>query len=146
VYRPIQTFLALSAFGLLVACDEGVAPTMESIAGEYRATSVTIAVSTPGREDDVSHDMLEAGLTISLTLSAGGVVTGTMFIPAQFTISGADETHDMSGTYTLAGATVRFNQTADTFIRGLPFTVAGSVLRGTRVDAFETLSVRLSRI
>jgi hypothetical protein len=142
----MRTFLALSAFGLLVACDEAVAPTMQDIAGEYRATSATIAVSTPGREDDHSTDMLSGGLTISITLSAGGVVAGTMFIPAQFSMSGADETHDMAGTYTIAGSIVRLNQAANTFIRDLPFTVVGSVLRGTRVDSYETLSVRLSKI
>jgi hypothetical protein len=146
VYRPIRAFLALSASSLLLACDDAVAPTMEGLAGEYRATSATIAVSTPGREDDHSTDMLAAGLTISLTLSAGGVVTGTMFIPAQFNISGTDETHDMAGTYTLAGSVVRLHQMATTFISDLPFTVAGTVLRGTRVDAYETLSVRLSRL
>jgi hypothetical protein len=146
VHRPMRMIIGLSAFSLLVACDDAVAPTKAGIAGEYRATSATIAVSTPGREDDHSTDMLAAGLTISLTLSPGGVVTGTMFIPAQFNISGTDETHDMAGTYTLAGSVVRLRQTASTFISDLPFTVAGTVLRGTRVDAYETLSIRLSRI
>lgn len=137
--------LAVAA-SVLVACDDGVAPTFESLSGEYVATSVTVVVSTPGREDDYSTDLLSAGLTISITLSAGGVTTGEMFIPAAITDSGLDEFYDLAGTYTISGSTVRFSQEADTFLRDLPFTVAGSVLRANMIDGYETFSVRLSRM
>jgi hypothetical protein len=143
----MRAFLGLVAAAcILFGCsDGGVAPTMESVAGEYNATSLYIVESTPGREDDVTTDLLGAGLTISITLSAGGVTTGEMFIPAALAGSGMDETYDMIGTYTLSGTTVRFNQTASTFLREIAFTVDGSVLRATQIDGYETLSVRLTR-
>jgi hypothetical protein len=141
---PVRSLVAfLASLIMVVACDQPVALTLESVSGNYTATSLTLLEV----EDEVQEttNLLDAGITISMTLSPGGVTTGLMFVPA--TVTGtADENHDLAGTYSLSGNTVRFSNMSPTFIRDVAFTVQGSTLRGTRIAGTTTLSATLTRV
>ena len=135
--RPIRPLLGVMATLLLACADDALTP--EMVAGTYVATQITVVTA------EGTADWLEGGVTLSLTLTATGTTTGQMFLPAAYSAEGIDQLLDMVGTYSLSGATVRFSQQADTFVSDLPYTVSGSVLRGTLIRGSETLSVRLTR-
>jgi hypothetical protein len=94
--------------------------TNEGIAGTYVATTFQAATT------DVTVDLLAAGASLTLTLTPAGAVSGTLNVPdTQF---GPGVSASMTGTYTRTGTTVRFTQSADTFVRDLSWTVQGNTL------------------
>lgn len=109
-----------------------VAPTLESIAGAYAATSFVAE----------GNDILTAGGSLSLVLAADGTVTGTFFIPAS--VGGPFEA-DMVGTYSLSGSTLTFQQAADTFVRDAEWTWSSGVLEGAFGTGDSAVAVRLER-
>jgi hypothetical protein len=110
--RFIPTVLALVA---VVACDsDPFVPSVENMAGDYTATALMTS-NTSGRVDWIG-----AGATFTIALSASGATAGRLFVPGGGP-GGADLDEDMAGTWLLVGGTVRFGQTADTFVRNLDF-------------------------
>jgi hypothetical protein len=97
----------------LAACgDDNFSPTVENVAGPYTASTFTYETSE-GTTD---------------LLAAGGE-------------GGGDLDEDLTGTWTLAGTTVTFDQDADTFIRDLEFTADQDLLIGE--DTFDDVTIRL---
>lgn len=123
---------ALAAFAAvtLVACGgDSTGPADSAIAGTYTATTLQVT------EGGFSADALSLGVRLTLTLTAPSTVAGTMTIPAAVSESGRAEVENLAGTFTRTGDIIRFNQTADTFVRDLPFTVSGNTLSATNATS-----------
>jgi hypothetical protein len=133
-----QKLFATGVFVLLTAttaCGSATAADSE-LNGAY---SVSQWVTTAG---SVQTNQVAAGSTLDLALDLDGGLSGHLHVAA----SGGNPAFDadMAGTWTHSGNTVKFNQSADTFVRDLTFSVkrngdtwalaADQVLSGTRVQ------------
>lgn len=118
---------ALLAVLALTACgDDPTGPTVNSVAGEYRATTFTVA------DGGTTLDVLAVGGTLTLALDPDGTTTGRIFLPG-LDEDGGDFDEDLAGTWMLRSDTVTFQQSADTLIRDLEFEVAGNRLEAEEV-------------
>ena len=122
------------ALGLLACGDDGFIPTEDAVAGTYTATTFIATNTTP------PTDLLALGMTLSLTLAPDGTTTGRLFMP-DGADNGVDLDEDLSGTWTLSGRSVTFDQAANTFIRDAVFTVEANTL--TTEGTFGDTSIRL---
>lgn len=121
---------------LLVACDDPV--TVEGLAGTYMATTFTVT------ESGGTEDLLAAGASITLTLTAEGLTSGQLFVP-EGNEDGSDFVADLAGTWALDGSQVSFGHSADTFLRDMSFEADGSRLTGEATFGGATLRVVLQR-
>jgi len=104
--------------------------------GSYHATQFV----TTGAGGQTNQ--LLAGSTVSLQLLASGATTGHLHLVASASNPALDA--DLAGTWSQTGNTVTLNQSADTFISDLTFTVVPSgnswqlvadhVILGTRIQ------------
>jgi hypothetical protein len=102
---------------LLGACDSPTAnPTVASASGEYQASTLSF---TQGGQ---TYDFLAAGAKLTMSLKQDGTTTGELFLPG-VDEDGGDVREDLAGQWTLRADTVRFSQSADTFLRDVPFVV-----------------------
>jgi hypothetical protein len=126
------------ALGVLVAAcgDDGLSPA--DLAGSYVATVFAV---TPAGQSAV--DVLAAGGSLTITLSASGSTTGSLVVPAS--VPGGPLTASMAGTFSLNGTTVTFTQAADTFVRNMPMTASGSTLTATQSFGGDTVQLTLTR-
>lgn len=130
---------AVLAVGTLPACSDSTAePT--SIAGSYQATTLQV---TPDSEPVI--DVLAKGGTLSLTIASNNTTTGALTIPGSLTEDGRPIVEDLAGTAVRSGNTVRFQQSGDTFVRDLTFTVSGGRLQTTQTLSGATYSITLTR-
>ncbi|HEX2781108.1 MAG TPA: hypothetical protein VHM30_16530 [Gemmatimonadaceae bacterium] len=141
--RPRFGAIARAALSVLIALvtagcggDDPVAPS--NPAGAYTATSFT---TTDG---GTTTNVLAAGGSISLVLTAQGATTGHLFVPASVT-GDVDVNDDLSGTWTQNGSTVHLSHAADTFLRDTPFTIHGATLVGDRTFGTTRIQVTLTR-
>jgi hypothetical protein len=104
------------ALGLLACGGESFIPTEGTVVGTYAATAFTVTSTAP------PTDLLALGMTLTLTLAADGTTTGRLLMPGGAD-NGVDLDEDLTGTWTLSGQAVTFNQGANTFIRDALFTV-----------------------
>ena len=110
-----------------------------SIAGTYTATVFRV---TPTGQPTI--DVLAQGGSLSITIAADNTASGTLSIPAS--VAGTPFTASMTGTVVQTGSTVRFEQTADTFVRDLTFTVVGNTLQATnQVAGVGSFTITLTR-
>jgi hypothetical protein len=106
---------ALLSIALLVACsNDPYAPVISDVAGEYDATTLTARTSSE------IIDYMAAGSSMMLDLNDNGTVTGFLHVVGGAE-GGGDLDADMAGTWTLSGATITFDQSADTFVRDVDF-------------------------
>jgi hypothetical protein len=137
--RPVVNLLITAASAVFLACgDEGFAPSLTNVAGDYTATTLT---TTSG---GVTTNQLAGGASLTIALAPNGTTTGHLFVPGGAE-GGGDFDADMAGTWTLTGSTVAFAQTADTFIRDMPFTAARNQLSGNATFSGTTIRVTLSK-
>jgi hypothetical protein len=117
--------LALVAPVLLLACggSESFTPTEETVAGTYQASAFTL---TSGAG---TTDLLAIGATVDATLAPDGTASGRLFVPGAGE-DGGDLDEDLTGTWTLTGETVTFDQPAGTFIRDAQFIAGRNTLTG----------------
>ena len=116
-WKKSRSILLVGLPALLLACGGSTtAPSENSAAGSYTA----IYWVTTGGTGQKSE--LLAGSTLSLNLNADGTTSGQLHIAA----SGANQAvdADMAGTWTQNLFTVNISQSADTFVRNMPFKVA----------------------
>jgi hypothetical protein len=101
----------------LMSCRVGdpFAPTVANMAGAYTAHALVIA-DTAG-----AIDWIDAGGSLTLTLSANGSLSGRLFLPGG-AAGGGDLDEDMAGNWFLIGHTISFGQAAQTFVRDMDFT------------------------
>jgi len=130
--------LAPAALVLLLACGgDSFTPTEETVAGTYEASAFT-ATSFNG-----TTDLLLAGAIVDATLAPDGTTTGRLFLPGGAE-DGSDLDEDLTGTWTLTGDTVRFNQTTDTFITDVEFIAGRNTL--TAEGTFSGVSLFLQMV
>ena len=133
--RTAPIFLGIAA---IIACgSDSTAP--NAVVGSYAATQFT-TTGTSGQTNQ-----LLAGSTLTLTLASGGGVTGHLHIAASSSNPVVDA--DMTGTWTRTGNSVDFNQTADTFVRDITFSVeANGDLVGAGSFSGTAIALTLSRL
>ena len=73
-------------------------------------------------------NVLAQGGTLSLVIASNSSTSGTLSLPASVT-GGAALTASMAGTAVRSGNSVQFQQSADTFVRDLTWTVSGTALQ-----------------
>lgn len=115
-------FLPALAAAFAAACGDGPTESF-TVAGAYSAT--TFRVTPTG---GLPVDVLAAGGSLALEIRADRTTAGTLVIPASVT-GGPTLTADLAGTATQNGGTVRFQQSADTFVRDALWSVDGTSLR-----------------
>ena len=133
---------ALIAAGLtlsLAACgDDAFSPTVENVSGSYTAQTFT-ATTVAG-----TVDLLALGAEVTVTLEEDGGTTGELFVPGGGE-GGEDLEADLTGTWTLSGSTVTFNQDADTFLRDVEFTAEEDALTAEGEFSGQTLRIVLTK-
>jgi hypothetical protein len=120
------------ALGATLACSDSTDPDVADVVGSYEATSFTTTSS------GVVDDELADGAALEMVLNANGSVTGLLTAPT----GEGGGTLNMAGTWSLSGNTVTFDQSADSFVRDMPFTVAGNTLSGDAT--FDGVRVRVT--
>ena len=136
----VSRIFALGLSLALAGCgdDDSFSPTTDNVAGSYSASSFTVS-STLG-----TIDLLALGASVEVTLEPDGTATGRLFVPGG-AAGGSDLDADLTGTWSLAGSTVTFNQTADTFIRDADFTAEENRLTGEGTFNGQTVRVVLEK-
>jgi hypothetical protein len=110
-----------------------------SLAGTYVATVFRV---TPTGQSTV--DVLAAGGSLSVTIASDNTASGTLSLPAS--IAGTPFNESMAGTVVQSGSTVKFQQSADTFVRDLTFTIVGNTLQATNeVAGAGSFTITLTR-
>jgi hypothetical protein len=132
-----QLVIGIGALALVAGCDSSTDPSVEDVAGPYSALAFVTTVNS------VNTDELSRGATLTLVLSPGGSVTGSLHIPADASSPTLDA--DMAGTWALSGRTVTFTQSADTFIRNMSFAFVNGTLNGDSVFGGTRVQLLLSR-
>jgi hypothetical protein len=88
------------------------------VAGAYTSTQFV----TTGNSGQTNQILM--GSSVTINLAANGTTTGHMHQAASGGSPAFDA--DMAGTWAQTGSTVTFSQSADTFVRNMPFTVAAN--------------------
>ena len=94
------------------------------MAGAYAAT--TFIYTSTGQ---APQNVLAAGGSLAITLGEDGSTTGTLLVPDAITGSG-NLIESMEGIFVRTGATLTFDQPADTFVRNVTWAI-GRTLTGT---------------
>jgi len=133
---PRPSFLLIAAAA--IACSgDAFAPTAQNMTGTYYASTLTVTDSSG------MHDIMAAGGShITLTLMSNGTVGGSMLIK-DGNGPGNDFAADMAGTWQLTGSTITIDQTADTFVRDMPFTAGKGRISGQLTTADGTVRVAM---
>lgn len=116
----------------VAACSDPVAPTMDSVAGSYTATSFQAE----------GENILAAGGSLTLVLTTTGQVSGQFSLPASV---GGPLDADMAGTYELDGRDIDLDQEADTFVRDADWSWNDGVLTGSYGTGPDAVTVRMTR-
>jgi hypothetical protein len=118
-------FAAAAAALALGACN-GDEPTASApLAGTYVATTFQV---TPAGQS--TTDVRAAGGSLSLLIAPDNTTSGTLSIPPSLN-GGTPLNASLAGTATRSGNTVRFTQSAATFVRDLTWTASGTTLQVT---------------
>jgi hypothetical protein len=138
--RPSSTILRrLLAASLFVAATACSSTDANPIAGNYVGTTFQV---TPTGESMI--DVLARGGSLGITIANDNSTSGAVHVPAS--VAGTDFTESMAGTVVQTGNTVRFTQSADSFVRDLTFTINGSTLQAVnQVLSGATFNVVLTR-
>jgi hypothetical protein len=131
--RMLQFTIAVGTLVSLVACGDAYStgtnqpPYDTSIAGTYVATTFVVT-----RQNQAPVNALEQGAVLTITIAADNSASGSLFAPLSVT-GGIDPHQSMAGSVTRTGASIRFVQPAETFVRDLVWTLSGRTI--SAVDA-----------
>lgn len=118
-------FAAVAIMSTLAACgDDGVIDP-DPIAGVYTATTFRVA---PSGQQEIN--VLAQGGSLTMTIGANNTTTGSLNLPATVT-GGTALQASMAGRAERNGNGVKFEQTADTFVRDLNWTVINNTITVT---------------
>jgi hypothetical protein len=137
-FEPAALVLLLAA-GLACGGSDSFTPTEETVAGTYEAGAFTLTTFSG------TTDLLQAGATVDATLAPDGTTSGRIFVPGGDE-DGGDLDQDLTGTWTLAGQTVTFDLTADTFIDEAEFTAGRNTLTGEDTVGGFTIRLQLVKV
>jgi hypothetical protein len=131
---------ALSLVLALSSCgdDASFSPTVENIAGTYSASVFTLDVGV-----GVVNQLI-LGAEVAVTLAPDGTTTGRLFVPHAGE-NGGDVDADLTGTWSLSRGAVTFDQTVETFIRDVRFSVDRNRLIGEDVSGHHLISLVLAK-
>jgi hypothetical protein len=115
-------FPALLVLSLTLGACGSDTTAASSIAGAYHATTFQVTVAGGN-----AMDALAAGGSLTLQVNADNTTSGTLSLPASIT-GGSAFTASMAGTASVSGNTVFFQQSADTFVRDLTWTINGNTI------------------
>ena len=119
-----------------VACgDESTEPS--AIAGTYTATSFQVI------QNGTTTNVLTAGGTVTLQLSASGTTSGHIHVPAVAGQPVFDA--DLSGTWSIDDDELRLQHTADTFLRDMVFEVDDDQLIGEQTFGNVRILIELTK-
>lgn len=139
--RPIRLLHALVGcltLAVMSGCRRPTDP--DPLVGTWLATTFQVA---PTGQPPVN--MLAAGATLGLNVANNFVVAGTLVVPASVTGT-STFTADMAGTATRTDNTVRFSQSADSFVRDLTFLLVENRLEArSQLLGTNTYTVILTR-
>ena len=141
---PLRASLLAFSLAALAACgDDGPTdPTPASVAGTYEAT--TFDVTFAGSSQPL--DVLAIGGSLEVVLTPQGTTTGTLIVPAELTEDGIDEdVIDLTGTYTITGNTLTFQNQGDSFIPEVSWTIGTGTLTAVNTTDEGTIEVTLTR-
>ena len=136
--RKSRSVLFVGLPAVLLACGSSTTtPSGNSAAGSYTAFSF-VTTGSAGQRNEIL-----AGSTLVLNLNADGTTSGHLHIAASAANPALDA--DMAGTWTQTGLTVNISQSADTFVRNMPFSMSfdagggwdlfgDAVFSGTRIQ------------
>jgi hypothetical protein len=131
--RRIRNLLMIGAVIAIGACgSDSTGVTGESAAGSYTAISF-VTLGSAGQTNQ-----LTAGSTLSLNLATNGTTSGHLHIAPTNTQPAFD--FDLAGTWHQQGTVVTFDQTADTFVRDMTFTLVNDVVNGWTLVGNDTFS------
>lgn len=136
-FRKSRSLLLIGLPALLLACDDSTSPPANSAAGTYTAIYF-VTTGGSGQRNEI-----QAGSTLVLNLNANGTTSGHLHFAASTGSPAFDA--DMAGTWTQSGTAVDISQSADTFVRDMPFEltpdpaggwdlVGDQVFSGTRIQ------------
>jgi hypothetical protein len=137
----IPTLLCGIAYAATACGSDSILETNMAV-GNYSA----IVFTTSGASGQTNQ--LALGGTLTLNLAANGTTSGHLHTAA----SGSDPAFDadMAGTWALNGEVVTISQSADTFVRDMPFTLSldpanGWILTGNQTFSGTNIQVTLKR-
>ncbi len=108
-----------------------------NVTGQYHATTFNLS------SGQITISLLTLGASLDITLAPDQTTSGRLVVPAA-AAGGEAIDEDLAGTWRQSNDTVYFSQTADTFIRDVPFVVQGSTLVGSETSAGDRVDVTLS--
>ena len=129
---------ALACVALATACGDSFSPTVDTVPGAYTATTFTTTAN------GATTDQLAAGGRFFMLLAADGTTMGQLVV-AGAGAGGAELVEDMAGTWLLTGDKITLDQSADTFVRDMTFTVTENELRGDATFGGTRIQVRMLR-
>jgi hypothetical protein len=121
------------------ACGEGFSPTIDTVAGPYTATQLTLT-----QTGQPTIDLLATGASLTLTLLNQGTTEGRLFVPGGDE-NGADIEVSLAGTWSLAGNRVTPHLDANTFLQGLELTASDRHFVGVYSGSVAVVHVRLQK-
>lgn len=137
--QRVTVFALLALSACLSGCGSDTPSQPSALAGTYTATVFRV---TPTGQATI--DVLAQGGSLSITIASDNAASGTLSLPAS--VAGTPFTASMTGTAVQTGGTVRFEQTADTFVRDLTFTIVGNTLQATnQVAGVGSFTITLTR-
>ena len=122
---------AIACVMVATACGDGFSPSMETVAGQYTATTLTV---TSG---GITTDELARGGSLSLSLAANGTTSGQLVM--------SDFIESMAGTWLLTGDKVTLPQNIDPLMRDMTFTVTADELRADGMSGGAQVRITLRR-
>jgi hypothetical protein len=115
--------LMLFAFPIMLsACGSDGTTQTNPLAGTYRATLFRVMPTGQPAIDVISN-----GGSLTILIAADNSTSGALMLPAN--VTGSVVSSSMAGSAVITGTTVRFEQTADTFVRNLIWTVSVNSLQ-----------------
>lgn len=117
-----QIAIAYTLGVTIAACGGDLSVEPGSVVGTFGATIFRV---TPSGKPQI--DVLAQGGSLSISVTAKNVTTGQLSLPAS--VAGSAVLAPMTGEAIITGNTVRFQQTADTFVRDLTWSVGRDTLQ-----------------
>ena len=132
----MRSISSLVAVATLVACSDAFKPTTENVIGDYQP--LTFTIDSAG----TSRDLLAAGASLDLLLLPFGEAVGQLNVPGDTAMAFVS----LNGSWTLTGNTVRFTQTADTFVRDMDWVAGKDRLSGDKTFGDVRVRIVLKRL
>jgi len=133
--RLLTLLTAVAILASILSCSDPFTPNIRNVAGDYHLQSLTVTDLGGPR------DWVALGTTLTISLGPNGTTSGCLFMPGGGS-GGADLDVDMSGTWTLAVATVEFSPSFE-LLRDVTFIASENRLIGDHAYGSSGATVRI---